>query len=89
MLLERLRYLIQKTNEIQTQKMWHSTDEEVLEPMAENGFNPLVTTPHLVESVKKFLKWAIDLSKEFSVALHSRTEHDSNRSEEEICLEIG
>ena len=50
---ERMRYLLYETNEIQTQKNWHSTDEEVLEPVAKKEFNPMMTTPHLVESLKK------------------------------------
>ena len=84
-----MRYLIYETNEIQTQKLWHSTDEEVLEPVAIKEFNPLMTTPHLVESVEKFLDWAIVFSNlEFSVALHLRTERDSDRSED-ICHKIG
>ena len=88
--IERMRYLIYETNEIRTQKMWHSTDEEVLEPVARKEFNPLMTTPHLVESLKKFLKWAIDFSNlEFSVALHLRSEQDCDRSEEDICHEFG
>ena len=49
-----------------------------------------MTTPHLVESLKKFLKWAIDFSNlEFSMALHLRSEQDCDRSEEDICHELG
>ena len=54
--IERMRYLIYETNEIRTQKMRHSTEEEVLEPVAKKEFNALMTPPHLVESLKKFLE---------------------------------
>ena len=84
-----MRYLIYETNEIQTQKMWLSTDKEVLEPVAKKEFNPWMTT-HLVESLKKFLKWAIDFSNlQFSVALHLRTEQDSDLSEKHVCHDFG
>ena len=58
--------------------------------MAKKEFNPLITTPHVVESLKYFLNWAIDFSNlVFSVALHLRSEQDFDRSEEEICHEFG
>ena len=48
-----------------------------------------MTIPHLVESLKKFLKWAINFSNlDVSVALRLRTEQDSDRSEEDICHEF-
>ena len=36
-----MRYLIDETNEIQTRKMWRSTDEEVSKAVAKKGIQPL------------------------------------------------
>ena len=85
-----MRHLIYEANGIQTQKLWHSTDEEVSEPVSKKEFNPLMTTHHLVGSLKKILHWAIDFwNLEFWVALHFKTEQDSDRSEEDICDDFG
>ena len=49
----------------------------------------MLVTPHLVESLKKFLKWAIDFSNlEFLVALHLK-EEESGGSETDVCLGFG
>ena len=59
---ERMRFLFYETNEIYVLKLWSSSDEEVIEPLAKKQFRPLSVTPHLVESLRKFHKWAIDFS---------------------------
>ena len=74
---ERMRFLLYETNEIYVQKLWSSSDDEVIEPLAKKEFQPLSVTPHLVESLRKFLKWAIDFSNlEFSVTLHSQDDNE-------------
>ena len=85
---ERMRFLLYETNEIYVQKLWSSSDEEVTEPQAKKEFQPLSLTPHLVESLRKFLKWAIDFSNlEFSVTLHSQDDNEKN--ETDICYDYG
>ena len=70
------------------QKLWSSSDEEMIEPLAEKEFQPLSVTPFLVESLRKFLKWAIDFSNlEFSVTLHSKDDNEKN--ETDICYDYG
>ena len=83
---ERMRFLLYETHEIYVQKLWSSSDEEVIEPLAKKEFQPLSVTPHLVESLRKFLKWAIDFSNlEFSVTLNSQDDNEKN--ETDICYD--
>ena len=77
-----------ETNEIYVQKLWSSSDEEMIDPLAQKEFHRLSVTPHLVESSPKFLKWAIDFSNlEFSVTLHSQ--NDNQKNETDICYDYG
>ena len=79
---ERMRFLLYETNEIYVQKLWSSSDQEVIEPLAKKEFKPLSVTPRLVESSRKFLKWAIDFSNlEFSVTLHSQDDNEKNETD--------
>ena len=81
---ERMRFLLYETNESCMRKHLSSSDEEVIEPLAKKEFQPLSVTLHLVKSLRKFLKWAIDFSKlELSVTLHSQDDNEKN--ETEIC----
>ena len=60
---ERIRYLLYETNEVFTQKTWDSFDQDdsAVEPIPKKEYNPLKKTTHLLESLKKFLEWVIDL----------------------------
>ena len=85
---ERMRFLLYETNEIYVQKLWISSDEEVTEPLATKEFQPLSVTPHLLESLQKILKWAINFSNlEISGTLHSQD--DNERNETDICYDYG
>ena len=86
---ERMRYLLYETIEVFTQKTWDSSDQDdsAIEPIPKKEYNPLRNSTHLVESLKKFLKWVIDYSNlEFCVALHAE-EDDAN--EMDICQGYG
>ena len=83
-----MRFLLYETNEIHVQKFWSSSDEEMIEPLAKKETQLLSVTSHLVESLRKFLKWAIDVSNlEFSVTLHSQGDNEKN--ETGICYDYG
>ena len=45
---ERMRFLLYETNEIPPQTLWSSTDE----PEAKRQFNPISSTPYLVERLR-------------------------------------
>ena len=83
-----MRYLLYETNEIYVQKLWSSSDEEVVEPLTKTEFQPLPVTPHLLGKLRKFLKWAIVFSNlKFSVTLHSQDDNEKNDTD--ICYDYG
>ena len=85
---ERMRFLLHESNEIYMEKLWCSSDEEVIEPLAKKEFRPLSVTPHLVESLRIFLNWAMNFSNlEFSVTLHSQDDNEKNDTD--ICYDYG
>ena len=83
---ERMRFLLYETNEFYVQKFWSSYDEEVIESLAKKEFQPLSVIPHLVESLREFLKRAVGFSNlDFSVTLHSQDDNEKN--ETYICYD--
>ena len=83
-----MRFLLHETNETYIQKLWSSSDTKVLEPPAKKEFQPLSVTPHLVESLPKFLKWSKYFSNlELSINFHSQD--DNEKSETDIRYDYG
>ena len=78
---ERMRFLLYETNEFYVQKFWSSYDEEVIESLAKKEFQPLSVIPHLVESLREFLKRAVGFSNlDFSVTLLKMTMRKMKRT---------
>ena len=74
---ERMRFIIFESNETLSQEVCNE-DHEVSEPAAKKVFHPLSQAPHLVQSLKRFLKWAIDYSNlELFVSMHLKDDDEN------------
>lgn len=84
---ERMRFIIFESNETLSQEVCNE-DHEVSEPAAKKVFHPLSQAPHLVQSLKRFLKWAIDYSNlELFVSMHLKD--DDENTDTDICHGYG